>query len=59
MLQGSMSGFVDTSKIPSINFQWTYSDEKYSRHGGKTLKESLAPSGGNLNIKQNIDNAPK
>ena len=59
MLQGSMSGFVDTSKIPSSSFQWTYSDEKYSKRSGKTLKESLAPSGGNLNIKANIDNAPK
>lgn len=51
LLQGSMSGFVDTSKIPSNSFQWTYSDEKYNRRSGKTLKESLAPSGGNLNIK--------
>lgn len=51
LLQGSMSGFVDTSTIPSNSFQWTYSDEKYNRRGGKTLKESLAPSGGNLNIK--------
>lgn len=51
LLQGSISGFVDTSKIPSNSFQWTYSDEKYNRRSGKTLKESLAPSGGNLNIK--------
>lgn len=51
LLQGSMSGFVDTSKIPSNSFQWTYSDEKYNRRGGKTLKESLAPGGGNLNVK--------
>lgn len=50
-LQGSMSGFVDTSKIPSSSFQWMYSDEKYNKHGGKTLKESLAPGGGELNIK--------
>ena len=55
MLQGSMSGFVDTSKIPSINFQWTYSEEKYSRHGGKTLKDSLAPNGGSLNIKPSYE----
>ena len=59
MLQGSMSGFVDTSKIPSINFQWMYSDEKYNRRGGKTLKESLAPSGGNLNIKPNTNDTAK
>lgn len=52
MLQGSMSGFVDTSKIPSESFQWTYSEEKYGKkHGGKTLKSSLAPNGGKLNIK--------
>ena len=54
MLQGSMSGFVDISKIPSENFQWIYSEEKYNKkHGGKTLKSSLAPNGGNLNIKDN------
>ena len=58
MLQGSMSGFVDTSKIPSINFQWMYSEDKYNRHGGKTLKDSLAPNGGSLNIKPTIENAP-
>lgn len=30
LYQGSMSGFVDTSKIKSINFQWTYSKDKYN-----------------------------
>lgn len=59
MLQGSMSGFVDTSKIPSSSFQWTYSDEKYNKRGGKTLKESLAPTGGSLNIKPSLNDAPK
>ena len=59
MLQGSMSGFVDTSKIPSSSFQWTYSDEKYNKRQGKTLKESLAPNGGNLNIKPMNQDAPK
>ena len=59
MLQGSMSGFVDTSKIPSINFQLMYSEEKYNKHGGKTLKDSLAPNGGSLNIKPSIEDAPK
>lgn len=58
MLQGSMSGFVDTSKIPSSNFQWLYSDEKYNKRGGKTLKDSLAPNGGSLNIKP-LNDAPK
>ena len=52
MLQGSMSGFVDTSKIPSENFQWIYSEDKYNKHSGKTLKNSFAPNGGKLNIKQ-------
>ena len=59
MLQGSMSGFVDTSKIPSSSFQWTYSDEKYNKRGGKTLKDSLAPNGGSLNIKPSLNDAPK
>ena len=58
MLQGSMSGFVDTSKIPSINFQWTYSEEKYNKRHGKTLKQSLAPNGGELNIKPMTENVP-
>lgn len=51
MLQGSMSGFVDTSKIPSESFQWTYSEDKFKKHSGKTLKSSFAPNGGKLNIK--------
>lgn len=59
MLQGSMSGFVDTSKIPSSSFQWTYSDEKYNKRHGKTLKDSFAPSGGNLNIKPSMNDASK
>ena len=59
MLQGSMSGFVDTSKIPSSSFQWMYSDEKYNKRTGKTLKESLAPGGGNLNVKPMAEDALK
>lgn len=52
LLQGSMSGFVDTKGIPSKNFQWIYSEDKYVKTGGKTLKQSLAPGEGNhLNIK--------
>ncbi len=58
MLQGSMSGFVDTSKTPAASFQWTYSDEKYNKRSGKTLKESLAPGGGNLNIKPSVSDTP-
>lgn len=39
LLQGSMSGFCDTSKIPKMDFQWTYSDKKYkSPHGQKLFK---------------------
>lgn len=59
MLQGSMSGFVDTSKIPSSSFQWMYSDDKYNKHGGKTLKDSLSVNGESLNIKPINENATK
>ena len=59
MLQGSMSGFVDTSKIPSSNFQWMYSDDKYNKHGGKTLKDSLSVNGESLNIKPMNEDATK
>lgn len=51
LLQGSMSGFIDTKGIPSKDFQWQYSEDKYKRISGRTLKESLAPNGGTLNIK--------
>lgn len=53
LLQGSMSGFMDTKSIPSKNFQWTYSDEKYAdkTQRGKTLKDSFAPNGGKVNVK--------
>lgn len=37
LLQGSMSGFCDTSKIPQKDFQWTYSEDKYNRPKGKKL----------------------
>ena len=37
LLQGSMSGFCDTSKIPQKDFQWTYSDDKYNKRSGKKL----------------------
>ena len=59
MLQGSMSGFVDTSKIPSSSFQWMYSDDKYNKHGGKTLKDSLSVNGESLNIKPMNEDATK
>lgn len=59
MFQGSMSGFVDTSKIPSSNFQWMYSDDKYNKRGGKTLKDSLSVNGESLNIKPMNEDATK
>ena len=54
LLQGSMGGFVDTSKIPSKDFSWVYDDEKYNsrKAKGQTLKNSLAPGDQKLNIKK-------
>ena len=37
LLQGSMSGFCDTSKIPQRDFQWMYSEDKYNKPRGKKL----------------------
>lgn len=37
LLQGSMSGFMDTSSISSEAFQWTYSEEKYKPKGKKLI----------------------
>ena len=37
LIQGSMSGFCDTSKTPQINFQWTYSEDKYKQPKGNKL----------------------
>lgn len=37
LMQGSMSGFCDTSKIPKMDFQWTYSDKKYKSPRGQNL----------------------
>lgn len=37
LLQGSMSGFCDTSKIPKIDFQWVYSEDKYNTPRGHKL----------------------
>ena len=37
LLQGSMSGFMDTSSINSEAFNWTYSDEKYKPKGKKLI----------------------
>ncbi len=37
LLQGSMSGFMDTSSINSEAFNWTYSEEKYKQKGKKLI----------------------
>lgn len=37
LLQGGMSGFCDTSKIPQKDFQWMYSEDKYNKPKGKKL----------------------
>ena len=37
LLQGSMSGFMDTSSINSEAFNWTYSEEKYRPKGKKLI----------------------
>ena len=37
LMQGSMSGFVDTSGISSLDMSWTYSDEKYKPRGKKLI----------------------
>lgn len=37
LLQGSMSGFMDTSGINSENFSWVYSEEKYKPTGKKLV----------------------
>lgn len=37
LMQGSMSGFADMSSVPSIDMQWTYSEEKYKPRGRKLV----------------------
>ena len=37
LLQGSMSGFMDTSKISTESFNWTYSEDKYKPKGRKLV----------------------
>jgi len=39
LLQGSMSGFVDTKGISSLDMQWTYSDDKYKPRGKKLFND--------------------
>lgn len=38
LMQGSMSGFCDSSKIQQRDFQWTYSEDKYKSRGHKLFK---------------------
>ena len=40
LLQGSCSGFVDTSKIPKEDMSWTYSDEKYKARSRKLVNDN-------------------
>ncbi len=39
LLQGSYSGFVDSSQIDKIDFQWTYSEEKYKPKAKKLVNQ--------------------
>lgn len=40
LLQGSCSGFVDTSKIPKEDMSWVYSDEKYKPKARKLVNDN-------------------
>ena len=41
LLQGSMSGFCDTSGIPKEDLQWMYSDDKYKPKGKKLVNQKI------------------
>ena len=41
LLQGSMSGFCDTSNIPKEDMQWMYSDDKYKPKGKKLVNQKV------------------
>lgn len=41
LVQGSMSGFMDTSGIDSKAFDWTYSEEKYKPKGKKLITKTI------------------
>ena len=41
LLQGSMSGFCDTSNIPKEDMQWMYSDDKYKPRGKKLVNQKI------------------
>ena len=46
LLQGSCSGFVDTSKIPKEDMSWTYTDEKYKPKARKLVNDTTPKKGG-------------
>ena len=41
LLQGSMSGFCDTSNIPKEDMQWIYSDDKYKPRTRKLVNNKV------------------
>lgn len=41
LLQGSMSGFCDTSGVPKEDLQWIYSDDKYKPKGKKLVNQKI------------------
>lgn len=45
LLQGSCSGFVDTSKIAKEDMSWTYSDEKYKVKARKLVNDTTKVKG--------------
>lgn len=44
LLQGSCSGFVDTSKIPKEDMSWTYTDDKYKQKARKLVNDNTKTS---------------
>mgnify|MGYP006967418777 CR=1 FL=1 len=40
-MQGSMSGFVDTSGVDPKEFDWTYSEDKYKPKGKKLITKTV------------------
>lgn len=43
LLQGSMSGFCDTSNVPKEDMQWMYSDDKYKPRSRKLVNQKTKP----------------
>lgn len=42
LTQGSMSGFMDTSQIDKLEFQWVYSEEKYKPKTKKLVNNKIS-----------------